>query len=68
VVSPIWTPPSSFSQAARVSSDRWFEMPQAAAGPEVTPTKPIFSVGFWAWAAGVRTRLAAKARAVDFRT
>ena len=24
--------------------ERWFEAPQAAAGPEVTPTKPIFKV------------------------
>jgi hypothetical protein len=31
--------------------DRWLEIPQLAAGPEVTPTKPIFKTGFAAKAA-----------------
>ena len=51
LVPPISTPPSSFSQAARVSIERWLEIPQAAAGPDVTPTKPIFSLAFSAQAA-----------------
>src|ERR1700722_13196333 len=36
--------PFSFIQVARVCIDRTFEVPQAAAGPLVTPTNPIFSV------------------------
>jgi hypothetical protein len=39
------TPPVSLIHAARVSIDRWFDVPQAAAGPEVTPTNPILSTG-----------------------
>jgi hypothetical protein len=31
--------------------DLWLEIPQLAAGPEVTPTKPIFNTGFAARAA-----------------
>src|SRR3984957_4484966 len=40
--SPILTPPFEFHQSASVYIDRTFEVPQAAAGPLVTPTKPIF--------------------------
>ena len=62
MVSPIFTPPSSFSQAARASIERWLEMPQAAAGPEVTPTKPTFSVAFCAYAiSGMDSMVAAPA-------
>ena len=39
-------PPVSLIQAARASIERWFEIPQAAAGPLVTPTKPIFKTVF----------------------
>jgi hypothetical protein len=60
-------PPSSFSQAARASIERWLEMPQAAAGPEVTPTKPIFSVAFSAQAALVAVRASARDRPVVAR-
>jgi hypothetical protein len=41
------------SQAARVCIERTFDVPQAAAGPLVTPTKPIFSTLFAASAEGV---------------
>jgi hypothetical protein len=61
------TPPSSFSQAARASIERWLEMPQAAAGPEVTPTKPIFSLAFSAQAAEVAVTASARARLVVAR-
>ena len=36
--------------------ERWFEMPQLAAGPEVTPTKPILSTGLAAKAVLLRVR------------
>src|SRR5271157_6280654 len=41
VWSPIFTPPVEFHQSASVCIERTFEVPQAAAGPLVTPTKPI---------------------------
>ena len=43
MVSPILTPPVSLIQAARVCIERTLDVPQAAAGPLVTPTKPILS-------------------------
>jgi hypothetical protein len=36
--------------------DRWLEIPQLAAGPEVTPTKPIFKTGLAANAALLSVR------------
>src|SRR5271166_2593722 len=41
VWSPIFTPPAEFHQSASVCIERTFEVPQAADGPLVTPTKPI---------------------------
>src|SRR5271165_1863829 len=46
VSSPIFTPPVEFHQSARVSIERTFDVPQAAAGPLVTPTKPILRTLF----------------------
>jgi hypothetical protein len=34
--------------------ERWLEIPQLAAGPEVTPTKPIFNTGLAANAAPLK--------------
>src|SRR6516162_2369550 len=50
--SPILTPPAEFHQSASVCIERTFEVPQAAAGPLVTPTKPILRTLFAA-SAGV---------------
>jgi hypothetical protein len=65
----ICTPPFSFSQAASVSIERTFDVPQAAAGPLVTPTNPTFSVSFSALAAPPIPRMAAvtPAAAMDLR-
>src|SRR5271157_5990133 len=46
VWSPIFTPPVEFHQPASVCIERTFEVPQAAAGPLVTPTKPILRTLF----------------------
>ena len=64
VTSPILYPPISLSHAARVSIERWFEMPHAAAGPLVTPTKPILSTGLSARAAVAGTVASASAAAM----
>jgi|GEM_PF-7016050 len=61
------TPPVSLTQAARVSMERWFEMPQEAAGPDVTPTKPILSTGLAAQAALATVSEAKLANAVVFK-
>jgi hypothetical protein len=49
-LSPIFTPPCEFNHSASVCMERTLDVPQAAAGPLVTPTKPILSVGFAALA------------------
>ena len=44
--------------------ERTFDVPHAAAGPLVTPTKPIFSVSFAAWTTPERSAVPANAASV----
>ena len=62
-MSPILTPPVSLIQAARVCIERTLDVPQAAAGPLVTPTKPILSSLLAACAAIVPAAVTANAEA-----
>ena len=62
---PILTPPLSLMIAAPASMERWLEMPHDAAGPLVTPTKPILSTVLAAKVVGELTPVKAKAAVIS---